>query len=73
MISKQLLTCAARGEINEALEGLLEAILVGNVQDLITASEKVLTIGETSGLDTMVGILVGSILGIESSNFARSR
>lgn len=72
MLSKQLLTCAAYGEVNEAVEGLLKAILAGHAGSVTTATEKVLAIGESSGVDSIVGILLGSLLGIKSLNFARS-
>jgi hypothetical protein len=72
MLGKQLLTRAADGEVNEAVEGLLETILAGQVEDVKTATEKVLAIGETSGVDSIVGILLGSLIGIESLDFVRS-
>ena len=68
MLGKQLLIRAAAGEVNEAVEGLLEAILAGQIEEVRTATEKVLAIGETSGVDSIVGILLGSLLGIESLN-----
>jgi hypothetical protein len=72
MLSKQLLIRAADGEVNEAVEVLLEAILAGQIEDVKTATEKVLVIGETSGVDSIVGILLGSLLGIKYLDFARS-
>jgi len=72
MLGKQLLIRAAAGEVNEAVEGLLEAILAGQIEEVRTATEKVLAIGETSGVDSIVGILLGSLLGIESLDFVRS-
>jgi len=72
MLGKQLLIRAAAGEVNEAVEGLLEAILAGQIEEVRTATEKVLAIGETSGVDSIVGILLGSLLGIESLNFVHS-
>jgi hypothetical protein len=72
MLGEQLLTRAAAGEVNEAVEGLLEAILAGQVKNVKTATAKVLSIGETSGVDSIVGILLGSLLGIESLDFVRS-
>jgi hypothetical protein len=69
ILSKQLLTLAAAGEVNEAIEGLLEAILAGQIEDVTTATKKVLAIGETSGVDSITGILLGSLLGIESLDF----
>jgi len=72
MLGKQLLIRAAVGEVNEAVEGLLEAILACQVEEVRAATEKVLAIGETSGVDSIVGILLGSLLGIESLDFVRS-
>jgi hypothetical protein len=72
MLGKQLLTRAADGEVNEAVERLLEAILAGQVEDVKTATKKVLAIGETSGVDSIVGILLGSLIGIESLDFVHS-
>jgi len=59
LISQQLLEHAASGETNEAVEKLLESILVGKASDVKAGVESVLNIGETSGIDTVVGILVG--------------
>jgi len=74
MLGKQLLIRAAAGEVNEAVEGLLKAILAGQIEEVRTATEKVLAIGETSGVDSIVGILLGSLLGIESLNsFAQGK
>jgi hypothetical protein len=72
MLSKQLLTRAADGEVNEAVEGLLEAILACQTEDVKSATEKVLVIGETSGVDSIAGILLGSLLGIKSLDLGRS-
>jgi hypothetical protein len=68
MLGEQFLTRAADGEVNEAVEGLLVAILAGKIEEVRTATEKVLAIGETSGVDSIVGILLSSLLGIESLN-----
>jgi hypothetical protein len=65
-LSKQLLIRAADGEVNEAVERLLEAILAGNSEAVATATKRVLAIGETSGVDSIIGILLGSFIGIES-------
>jgi len=63
LFSQQLLRHAARGETNEAVEVLLDAIFVGEVEDVEAGAENVLRIGETSGMDMMVGLLLGLRLG----------
>jgi hypothetical protein len=64
LLSQQLLKHAARGETNEAVEFLLDAIFVGDVEDVEASAEKVLMIGETSGVDMMVGLLLGLQVGL---------
>jgi len=64
LLSQQLLKHAARGETNEAVEVLLNAIFVGEAEDVEAGAEKVLRIGETSGMDMMVGLLLGLRLGV---------
>jgi hypothetical protein len=67
LLSQQLLKHGARGDVNEAVKDLLEAILAGEV-DVKTAAEKVLAMGETSGVDTTVGILLGLSIGMDLAN-----
>jgi hypothetical protein len=69
LLSQQLLRHAARGETNETVEVLLDAIFVGDVEDVEAGAEKVLKIGETSGMDMMVGLLLGLRLGVASAYF----
>lgn len=64
LVSQQLIEHAAVGETNEAVEKLLEAILVGTAADMKAGLEKVSRIGETSGIDTAVGVLLGLNLGL---------
>lgn len=64
LLSQQLLRHAARGETNEAVEALLDAIFLGKTEDVEAGAEKVLRIGETSGMDMMVGLLLGLRLGL---------
>jgi len=71
LLSQQLLKHSALGEVNEAVESLLEAILAGEAEGVKTATEKVLAAGETSGVDTIVGILLGLLLGIDFLKFDR--
>ncbi|MDI6820458.1 MAG: DUF2877 domain-containing protein [Candidatus Hodarchaeaceae archaeon] len=65
LLSQQLLGHATAGEVNETVEGLLETILAGKPSEVRAATEEVLAMGETSGVDTMVGILLGSRLGLK--------
>jgi len=65
LLSQQLLRHAAKGETNERVGGLLEAILAGTPPDVEKGVEDVLRIGETSGIDMMVGLLLGVQLGLE--------
>lgn len=65
LLSQQLLKHAARGEVNEAVGSLLEAILAGESGDVKVAIEKVLAMGESSGVDTSVGISLGLLLGLD--------
>lgn len=71
LLSQQLLKHGARGEVNEAVEGLLEAILAGGAENVKNATEKVLAMGETSGVDTVVGILLGLSIGMDLLKTAR--
>jgi len=65
LLSQQLLRHAAKGETNERVRELLEAILAGTTPDVEKGVEEVLQIGETSGIDMMVGLLLGVQLGLE--------
>jgi hypothetical protein len=64
LLSKQLLRHAARGETNEIVEALFDGIFVGEPEDVIAGARKVLRIGETSGVDMMVGLLLGLRVGL---------
>jgi len=68
LISQQLLRHAAKGETNEAVEGLLEAILAGTAADVEAGVGRVSVIGETSGIDMMVGLLLGLQLELGMKN-----
>jgi len=65
LLSQQLLKHAAKGETNERVGELLEAILTGTTPDVKKSVEEVLQIGETSGIDMMVGLLLGLHIGLE--------
>ncbi len=64
LMSQQLLEHAAIGETNEAVGDFLDSILVGTAADVEAGVERVLEIGETSGIDTAVGVLLGLNLGL---------
>jgi len=64
-LSQQLLKRAAKGETNERVEGLLKSILAGPAESIGARVEGVLEIGETSGVDMMVGLLLGIEIGLE--------
>jgi len=64
LLSQQLLKTAARGEMNERVEALLESILAGPAKAIEARVEGVLEIGETSGVDMMVGLLLGIWVGL---------
>ena len=66
LLSQQLLRHAAKGETNEQVGELLEAILAGAPPDIEKWVEEVLKIGETSGIDMMVGLLLGLEIGLEA-------
>jgi len=72
LLSQQLLRHAAKGETNERVEELLDAILTGGPPKVESGVEEVLKIGETSGIDMIVGVLVGLNLCL-SMSFERER
>ncbi|MFH1820843.1 MAG: DUF2877 domain-containing protein, partial [Methanobacteriota archaeon] len=65
LLSGQLLAHAARGEVNERLAELLAAILARLESDIDNLVDLVTKIGETSGLDVMVGLILGAYIGME--------
>ncbi len=65
LLSRQLLRHAAKGEVNEHLTELLEGVLSRTTSDIGKLVEKIMEIGETSGLDMTLGILFGIRLGVE--------
>ncbi|MBS3815581.1 MAG: DUF2877 domain-containing protein [Hadesarchaea archaeon] len=65
LVSQQLLVHGARGETNKAIEEFLEAILSGNKSSIESSVERVMSIGETSGVDTMLGLLMGLELSLD--------
>jgi len=65
LLSGQLLRHAARGEVNERVEKLLGKLLDGAPSEIEPLVKQVLKIGETSGIDMMVGLLLGMRVGLE--------
>lgn len=65
LLSRQLLQHATRGEVNERLAKLLEALLSGKLSDIEPSLRRVMKIGETSGIDMTVGVLLGIQVGLE--------
>jgi hypothetical protein len=65
LLSQQLLRHAARGETNETVEDFLKAIFVGKPTNVKVKTERVLEIGESSGMDMMAGLLLGLYLGLK--------
>lgn len=65
LLSRQLLEHATMGEVDERVEKLLAAVLVGPSSGIESLVEKVMGIGETSGVDMMVGLLLGLQAGLK--------
>ncbi len=64
LLSRKLLEHAVVGETHEYAEDFLETMLHGHVSDLGPVTRRVLEIGETSGVDMMVGLLLGVMAGV---------
>ncbi len=64
-LSQEYLTHAARGETNEHFLELIKKILTGRPKDVKDATGVVLKVGETSGTDTILGILLGFQLSLD--------
>lgn len=65
LLSQQVLKYAAVGEVNETVENFLKAMLTGKATEVKESAENVLSMGETSGADTMLGILLGLSTALE--------
>lgn len=65
LLSQQVLKHAAVGEVNETVENFLKAILTGKADEVKESAGNVLLIGETSGTDTMLGLLLGLSIALE--------
>ncbi len=64
-LSKTLLSCASRGEVNEVIEDVLRSLLSRTENELTDSLAELLKMGETSGVDTLAGIYLGTSLGLE--------
>jgi hypothetical protein len=53
------LTAAAHGMAHEALHALVAAMLTGKAPDIATKLNAVLSIGATSGIDAIAGVIIG--------------
>jgi hypothetical protein len=73
LLSHQLLKHATKGEINERAEKLLIAILRGPSSEIEPLVGEVMEIGETSGIDMMVGILLGVEIGLNMNESLKNR
>jgi hypothetical protein len=58
-VSSEMLKYSAVGETNEAVRGLMEAILYKSRENIISNLVNTIMYGETSGSDTLLGIYVG--------------
>jgi len=65
LFSMEFLRHAASGEVNEQMMTLIEAVLTSDSVNVIETTKKLLSIGETSGTDIMLGLLLGTMLAIE--------
>ncbi|MEM3421304.1 MAG: DUF2877 domain-containing protein [Candidatus Hadarchaeum sp.] len=59
LLGSQLLRLAAHGEVNEVLVNLYQAILSGELSTLNVLISNLMNFGSTSGMDTLVGLLLG--------------
>ncbi len=64
-LSQEYLSHAARGETNQHFLELIKNVLTGGPEDAKRATELVLRVGETSGTDTVLGVLLGFQLSLE--------
>ena len=65
LFSMEFLRHAASGEVNEQMMTLIEAVLTSDSVNVIETTKKLLSIGETSGTDILLGLLLGTMLAIE--------
>ncbi len=60
LLSQEFLMHAASGEANEQIATLIEKIMTADAGEVEDATKRVLAIGESSGTDIVLGILLGS-------------
>lgn len=68
LFSKQHLRYAAEGETNEAVESFLKSILRDKMKSVDSRINRVIEMGETSGADMMLGLLLGLETALKSLN-----
>jgi hypothetical protein len=61
-LSQEFIKNAAVGEVAEPVSDLIEVLLVGLSDDVALKTRQAISIGETSGNDTILGILIGLYL-----------
>ena len=59
-LSREFLRLAALGRGNESTSRVCEAVLTGDAESVRQSTKRVLEIGETSGTDTMLGVVIGA-------------
>ena len=62
MLSEEFLMQAALGRGNERVSRLCEALLTAGPGVVERETKRVLSIGETSGTDTALGVILGTML-----------
>jgi len=68
MLSEEFLSQAAKGETNEHFQELIKKMLTALPNEAKRSAELVLKIGETSGTDTVLGILLGFQLSLDEKS-----
>jgi len=64
LLSSQLLEHALRGEVDERVERFLKAMFGESDENLRFLTEQVVRIGETSGVDMLLGLMLGMEVGL---------
>jgi uncharacterized protein DUF2877 len=64
LVSKEFLEHAARGEVTEHVNNVINVVLSSSEGLLISKVEKLLDMGETSGTDITLGIILGLRVGL---------
>ncbi len=62
IISEEFLREASIGNVNEPIASLIENLLTSGQRELENSARRVLTLGGTSGADTVFGVILGSHL-----------